>query len=411
MVLFFRILADTLWNVKLVAILLNAVVVLWFIRIIFHKPISKSVLPLYSIIGLLIVNIVYAFYNDQGDSVNIFFKVLCTFLVFVLGVNDTTVWRDSGRIEKLSMALLGIQLIMSLVGLGYQLWGGINTFSGFYYFKTDLALAVVIGLIYILYSGSLGKWVKIGACVVSLYLIFISNARIHLMTSFLIIILYLFQQRILHNSRKIILLGTPLVLVAFIVVIALVQTFFASSGLLLIDFEHFYSEENMQGRNVIWETLLDKFSATDGVNKLFGMGLTADVRISERYGHSQEVYNSHNGYLYLLISLGYVGLVLFFLFSWIIWSKFFKLSVGQQVNPLQGKMLMMFLSFAIIFYVSSFTNVTLIFQQETWFFIYYAGLLFNAVYFPQKKAVAVKVPRMPTIPLGEQPKYPTVVRL
>lgn len=382
MFLFFRIVADIFWNIKAVSIALNIVMFAWAIWYIIKIKLKKSLLAVYAVLLLFLLLFTFSLFQKiDSQSVNIFFKVFFSVFLFVIGLKSSTIISDSEKIAKFSIVLVLLHLGLSFMHIGYQYWGDVFTFSGLYFFKTDLALAMVISTVYILYFTSINTLLKYALTACAFYLIFISNARIHLLSSFLIIVFYFFRKPIVEKPGRVLIVGLPLLLVSFLGFLLLVQ-FMLPRGLLLVDLNNFYSESNTQGRSVIWETLLSHFNQAGAASRLFGMGLTADLQINSRFGQSDEVYNSHDGFLYLMISTGYAGCIAFFVFTGLIFRRFFKVAKTFRFDRSKNTYIMMFLSHAAIFYISNLSNVNLIFQQQTWFFFFWAGVLYNRKYLP-----------------------------
>ena len=83
------------------------------------------------------------------------------------------------------------------------MWGGALTFSGTYYFKTDLALAMTQCLIFILFVKKL-RWYNYTLAVLASVMIFLSNARISFVIAFMIfgLVMALFNYVITFINNK-----------------------------------------------------------------------------------------------------------------------------------------------------------------------------------------------------------------
>lgn len=391
MFLIFRIIADVLWEYKVISVLANAIMFLVAAKYIgeIKFTVKSFIISIILLSFILIMTLSFSKLVNAESSL-IFFKATLSIFLFIIGMHSKRIASDSAIIAKMGLFLILLHLVFSVLKIGYQMWGGANTFSGLYFFKTDLALSMVISLVYALYFLKIKNIYKILLILICLYIVFLTNARIHLLTSFLVLVLFFFKKQILASPKKIFFIGAPVIAISFILFILFVQLFLPPD-LLLIDVANFYSNNNMQGRNVIWDTLISKFSASNISSQVFGLGLTADVKINARYADTEEVFNAHSSYLYILISFGYIGCILFLTFLSMVIKRFFDLAKIYKNDLLKGNLLMVFLSIWIIFFVSSFSSVMLIFQQLMWFFFFWGGVLFNKKYFvninPKKQLI------------------------
>ncbi|MCE7040499.1 O-antigen ligase [Dyadobacter sp. CY312] len=395
MILFFRIIVDLLWSYKIFTITISIVAFILAIQKILKYKFKKKEIPIYSTIVVFIILLTTALLKDfSSSSIVIWGKVFFSLTLFLLGVHNNSLYKDSKNIAKLSIIIVSLHFIMALLGIGYKHWGATNTFSGLYFFKTDLALSMVICLIYILYFFKPKRdIIKIVIVALTIYLVFISNARMHLLSSFLIVALYLIRRQVVTNPLRTFFIGAPILSFSFVAILTII-VLFVPKGFLTIDFDNFYSDSNMQGRNQIWDILLNQFYRSDIYDRIFGLGLNADVKINLLYGSSEEVYNAHNGFLYLLVSTGYTGLTLFLLLGYLFMKRFVRLTRPKTSSAHAETFLMTFLSFLLLFYISSLSTVSIIFQQQTWFFFFWCGVLYNSAYFAKKNYAIISDKRM-----------------
>ena len=384
MFLFYRTIADALWEYKSLSIILGLLVVYYGASKSKKIKLDQEYIGALWVLGCLVALFLRSLIsNINNDTLGIIFKVFTSFALFFVGYRCRNLKLSSIRITYLNMFLIGLQFLVSFVGYGYQTWGEVRTFSGLYFFKTDMALAAVIGLSYILYFYRKNRTYKYIMVLVALFLIFKTNARVHLLTSFLLIAVYYFRNTILNSPKKFFIVYPPILIACFIVVLVVVQTYF-SKGLMVVNFDDFGSDSNLQGRNVIWMTLLTYYWNAPLSNQIYGFDLVADERINYWYANMNTVYNSHNTFMFLLISVGALGLLVFLYLSVIFFKRFFSLCKRPFLAPFQKTLLLMFFSNLLIFYISGLSSVTLIHAQQTWFFFFWAGVLFNPFYFQKR---------------------------
>ncbi|MEA5458968.1 O-antigen ligase family protein [Arcicella sp. LKC2W] len=389
MPLFFRFISDFFWNYKSISMVVNVYAIYYLVlSIAKQKSITNSRMPKYISIVIILFYIfllnAYLIKTDE-QSTKIFAKISISLLLFFIGVLNTSIIKDSQKIAKLCSYFLVLELAFALTNNGFQFWGDVKTFSGYFFFKTDLALATVISLVYIIYFSQFKTYLLYFFISISLFLIYIANSRIHLLTFFLIVAIYFSRKTLLNRLRFYLLFLFPLILILFYLFNLIISNFQDSShnnNYLTLNFSNFYSAENLQGRDQIWNILMEKFKIADVKDKFLGLGLSADIKLNDRFSENTDSNNAHNNYLFLLISMGYLGSFFFYLFSIISLKKFFK-NAQVYSDEKRRVLLLVFISHIILFFTSSFSSSTLIFQQETWFYMFFSGMLYNKCYFPK----------------------------
>lgn len=379
MILFYRIICDVFWQYKELSILLNIFIlfITWYkIETLKFNIREKSIL-----IPMLIINVlfVYSFFLSFSEtSEKIIFKLLGSSAVFIYSFYERSFNNALQRLTKLSYIVVGVNVLFSFLGIGFQYWGDVNTFSGLFYFKTDLALTISTCFVFIMIDTKVKPYIKYLFLILSFYLIYLSNARAYYVIILLIFSIYYFRSFLFKNARIFFLIILPTVTIIILVSISILTSLFAKDFLVLDIFsKEAYSEQNMQGRNVIWEILYNKFMRSDILEKIFGMGLDADTKAIIKYSNGDKDYNSHNSYIYIIISTGVVGFLTFLSIIRSFFLQFLRVSHRYFASEIESKILILFVSHFLIFLISSFSNVTLIFQQETWFLFYFSGLIFR----------------------------------
>jgi hypothetical protein len=375
-----------LWNYKSASVIVNIILILFIFHTIHKNHVSvakdaeKTLYLLLIIWGLFAINFIR---EISFETITIFVKITGSFLMFLYGVIY------SGRINdlvmktgKISMFFILFFFLFSFAPYGYVDWGGVYTYCGLYFFKTDMALAIVIFLSFALISPGIGNRLKILLSIVSLYIVFITNARIHLLTVFFVIGMYIMNGGLFVNFKKKISKFLLFSLFSFAMLMIVFQNVFTSYGFLTIDLnDDFYSDGNTQGRNIIWGALLIGYLSSSFTQQLFGLGLVADSKLVSMF--SDIGHNAHNSYFFILISIGAMGLVLFILFLQKIFSKLATISKHYQLLRNKNHSISIYcvlnlcLIHIFVFLITGLTNSTLMFQQQTWFFMFFSGYLFN----------------------------------
>lgn len=231
------------------------------------------------------------------------FKIMSPFILFVLLAPLVGGW---------FVKVLGISALLIIasnaallpIDAGWVYWGGVRTFKGYYFFKTDLAYAVSFATL------SVALWqrfrftpILIVATSLGAAQVVLSNSRLNYLLFLAVLIFIAFKGglRLATLLKAAALVGLVAVVVAFL---------FDSRRMLGFDLSD--AGSFTQGRNQIWDILIQEgvmsFSATEW---LFGRGLYADLMLFAENTTSGDVHNAHNEALHLLITEGLFGLVLY----------------------------------------------------------------------------------------------------
>ncbi|WP_187265415.1 O-antigen ligase family protein [Reinekea thalattae] len=253
--------------------------------------------------------------------------------------------------------------VVSLFGVGYKQWGSVVTFSGGYYFKTDLAIAVAIFSIFIYVYLPVSFFSYLIFFSICGYLIFLSNSRICLPLIFLLPFLVWYFRKGGAISLGFLLLCI-ISMALFVLVISLFD--FSAFGFLAIDFNSFFSGENLQGRNKIWAALISHYQTYTPLEAVFGRGYLADQEATSLYMYNfgSGSHRAHSSYFYLLLCTGIVGCLLFL--CMVVQAVFiiFK-STARCSLPELKKDAIVFSCFMCIFLIVSLTTESIIRPQIT----------------------------------------------
>jgi len=369
-----KFIVDMFWDFKILNISYMFVCIWIFIVLFFTQNINYKVIKAdLVILFFMVVSIVSLLISkDISKGVIDFIKIITLFFLYGLG----RIWRWNFEINKVSffsILLLFSLFIYSILGLGYVNWGTVKTFIGPYYFKTDLAVAVIIFLIFIL-SSNLNKYFKIMSFFISLYLVFIANSRISIPLLGLIALLPFFNIKsfYVHIGRSL----SILLCVLLIVVIVLSTLDFSKLGMIGFDIKDPFSDKATQGRNQIWSAVIEYYNASPLIEKIFGSGMAADLIAAEKYSQPNifESSRAHNSYLWLLLCTGWVGLLSMILFFVTVISEI-KWKIRN--NYINQNEVFIFTSLLVVFIGMSISVELIIRTQFTYILFLYAGLCCN----------------------------------
>lgn len=300
-------------------------------------------------------------------------KFIAYFFIYIGGrIGPTRLHKPFCLAFTSFLALVGFS-IAALLGVGYQYWGSVATFSGGYFFKTDMAISALI-LLSIIASTVTSRGLLLVSTALALYVVFKTNARIALPLTIAIPVL-----ASLVRAGVIRRINLKAVIYFFILGAAGIGLFFLidfrTLGLLGFDFSDPFSAANTQGRTVIWAALLEAYSQADSLRKLVGLGLGGDAAATMIFSESAQLegVRAHNSYLYLLVCTGIVGSALFYLVLFSILRRLpILLTNGDRDSIVISNL---FLTLAFVFLWTSLTTEIIIRAQLMALFFYIGGVV------------------------------------
>lgn len=371
---FLRLLSDYFWEHKSIGVICT--VLAFSAAAIYFSQSRKSariVAPDILFLAFLLLVAATDTLNLTTSSAVDFAKFTAFFLLYIAG--------RVGPIQLWSPILLGIASVVGLfafataafMGIGYQYWGSVATFSGGYFFKTDMAIAALIFLA-LAASTLTSRVLLLTATLFALYIVFKTNARIALpltlaIPAFTVLARAGFIKKI--NIKAIAYIS--LVAIAGMGLFLMID--FSALGLLTFDFSDPFSAANTQGRTVIWSAVLEAYMQADPLRKLIGSGLGSDSVATATFSESThlEGTRAHNSFLYLLICTGIAGTTLFILLLLLL---FRRVPVLLQSGDRQSLMIAnLFSTFMLIFLWTSLTTEIIIRPQLMVLVFYFSGMM------------------------------------
>ena len=369
---------DMLWNISL----LNYFIMLYAIVILVieyrDSKIRVKNIDLFIIIALWLIAISFV-HEMNSTTVRALLKLVSPFILYYIGRNtkeDPSVlmhYMCNGYI----LAFL-IDIIALILGKGFVYWGHALTFTGFYFFKTDIGVALLWLMFLIVFNEIWFCKRKIRALImlsISFVMIILTNSRMTLiLTLFLAVISFLYyrEKNTGHPIKvrlRLILLGICALIIGICLIRFLGNTaFFVNNGFIAFNFEKLsdlYSAGNLQGRDAIWNYLMEKFNSECFFKKMFGVSLNSYI--------SGDTYlsglSSHNIYIGILYSFGYFGSMLFVIYIGVLIRK-----LNSEKNRILFYATLFSMSLLLIYGISVNTHE---FTNYTWNFGLLTGLLYN----------------------------------
>jgi hypothetical protein len=346
-----RFFVDWLWEYKALSIAHVVLFAALAMVIYLARPVQERTsfkLDGLFLLFVTLVTIPFAEYYSE-DAVVDYLKFISYFFAFFYG---SFFYKNQFQLIATAKAcpyIIMVFLAMAVTGHGYQVWGKVNTFCGGYFFKNDMALSVTVLLIFILLFFRSTPF-KLFFTLISMYLVFKTNARMYLaIISFVPILYFSMRHGLARGGVK-----WSTIIWAGIVSIGLTAgvLYWMSthlSGYLSFDFSDGFSESNSQGRSVIWASLMVAYLKAGLFKQIFGMGLHIAPHVIDVPAGKKQLQGmvSHNSYLYMLLGTGVSGLLCYLV---IMWSWIRRSIVVMRYNdPLSNRagmlcLLLMFVS-------------------------------------------------------------------
>jgi hypothetical protein len=381
MILVLRLLADYLWQFKEVAVLVAGVGLfqcgIYFCLRKFHPRAILAAVPFLAYLGLQLLFRP----RPPADALIDVGKILSAFMVFFLGALSPPAAPLMAGLASMSGLLLVAVSGSYLTGSGFKQWGNVTTFSGGFYFKTDLAAFLSFSAVYLMAIRRSLPWLLgVAWWGVLAYFTIRTNARIYYLI-FPCVTVFLIRGT--YRSPSLVSAGWNMILagLGLVLIVIGIMTLADRSGFLLFDTSRgLFSGRLTQGRSVMWTEILGWYVRDFNLTqKLFGGGFGADQVMSREIFSNSPMrgLDSHNLYLTLLVNLGVVGLLLFFAFVSSVLFQYMRIVSRWRTSLVHDQYLCAFAGAAMILFLSGVTNNSLVYAQMTWPFFYFAGTLFS----------------------------------
>lgn len=307
-----------------------------------------------------------------------FFKVESAFLLYFLGrIYGKKLFTHGRILAIISYLIVYSNFIYRFIEFGCRFTVGIGeegllNSGAFYYYKTDLAVALLLSIIFIYFFGKVTilKWFTIFPVVG--YMIFYSGARME-MAVLLVIYLVILLHALLSRFQKQYILGKKTRIIIYVLLSVLVIGLFI--GIQWLPYESYefkvvdengnatILEKIFHSRHVIWWNILHYFSDQSIVTRLFGIDLGSECM------HSIVGDRAHSLYVKQIYAIGYVGCLSMTLFVASILAK-----VGRCVERRNAYMV---LCLWVMFLLTGVSIESIELTQMSWFPMIFAGALLS----------------------------------
>lgn len=371
-IIFLKPLIDMIWQIKAVTLIM---VIMSFVLL--FKSLKRVKVDFINIIvfWLMFQSVVSLLNNLSNNNMIAFIKVFSNLIMILIGRDNYEKNKEISNLLCKSFVLVLItNVIIIALGKGQIQWGNSLTLKGIYYFKTDFALAIMQIFIFFRYIPDKYKFIRrIIMYFICPVLILLSNARVYLIV--IIIELACSYVEYLETNNKInkfkidiktIAIGVIFVYSGILMVSELGKTeLFKSLNLISFDMNAkdggLMSESNTQGRDVIWEGILNGISNEPVINKVLGIDYVSDKTMNDKFA------DSHNTYLKILFSFGYLGCILFGILIFVS-----MMYVNREENK---KLKFTYIMLLVSYIVSGISYSSIVFTQQSWIFFLYLGMI------------------------------------
>lgn len=376
--IFFKTIADMFYSVAFLDYIMMAVASVLFVVSLTRLP-PKYLIDFCAIFFMVLLTFTII-RNTEG--VTNYIKTISAFFLYFIG---RYYYRDYHKAEKALVKsyyiVVLVNFIMMILGLGYIIWGSALTFRGMYYYKTDLGISMIYAISAFAFFDVTNKKIIVAEWIIIGIIILRSNTRAAMIIYLLVLGLwFLFLRekkstKILKINLKYVIGVIILVIVALYIVSWLLSlSVFKNLHFINFNFTKFsdlYSDDNMQGRNNVWQSIIENFNNASLWQRIFGIDFVSDRYIS----WDGSVYDSHNAYLKILFTTGYLGLLTYILFI---------LLCVLRLNNLKDRSLFYFnLSILITFLCQSISQSSIEFTQMTWIFMFFIGCGVSMSYYDE----------------------------
>ncbi|PKG23714.1 O-antigen ligase family protein [Niallia nealsonii] len=384
---------DMLWQYKVLDLLLICLLFLFLLQRMHNIKLNITSFIMLTF-SLFILRSFFA--KVDYSTLSILLKIGSALLIFFAAQFNKTPNKTTKLIESSYIIPVITIILLALFGKGYVLWGNALTFVGPYFYKTDLAIAIVLSIIFfrntLFHAQSKILKFLVGIYIFGLapFLILEANSRMFLIILgifYIMIIIELtkYTRRKLNKSLTRILIG--LSVVGLISGYSIYDNYFKPDDALEIKLstQDIFSLSNTQGRSGIWEAEITHFKeAEHPFFVLFGFYIDKDVEFNT---YSANGFDAHNSYLKVLINFGVFGLCTYLLFLVLIYIRLSKL-IKENVSDKEKYNHLMTIQMVFIFFlISGLTQSNLVYTQSSWYAFYFMGLLFNPYLFNLKNKV------------------------
>ena len=324
---------------------------------------SSSITLLIIKLCLLAANIFFAFKNTSNHSDNrqilryLCYLLICyvamNFILFVLGIQNRTQSVNGGE--------LGVSSLMSLIGIAHER-------VLFFLAQGFQSFGFIIGLLFI-YNSFMNyrlPMLKVMISLVCLVVMILGDVRGALFISLISIASIYLLSRIYVRQLNIIVFSGFCIVIAGLILIVIGQ---ASLDVVSRD-----GATVLSGREIIWFFTIAELSETSLFNLITGYGAWSQAisGVSDNYSFifsnwaNPELASYHNAYLQVLMDIGLLGVVIYF----VILKDYLSVLSYELYSDFHNKYFKLHLAVIIYYVLFGLFDINLLFYNQMAFYIF-----------------------------------------
>lgn len=351
------------------------VVVLILYQLMLVRPSVKRLQIVDGIVALMTLLFTFSFFRNMNAYQN-YFKILSACLVYYLGrLYSERIKECYSSLVAASYIVVYLNFFHRIYRQGFSFLTGRSDAGEFFYYKTDLAFAMLLSAIFIYYLGRRSLLKYFTLVLVVPYMVLYSQARTQQVLIFLMYFLFVLAHKEKNadidqklNWKLIVSLTGVLFLGFCFLIVAPYMKFFQSFGMKWgLDISNgILTEQNMQVRFYAWKDTLWGLMRENMWMKLFGVDLISDP-LYNRFG-----LDVQNMYIKSLLSVGWIGCI-------VIVIVIISYVVNLRKLDKDRKAFYLALTVGILFLGTGMTVNAHEFTQMSWFPMMFFGMVVSGL--------------------------------
>ena len=348
---------------------LDYIMVIWVLLLLLYqialvRPNFRKMFSAADGIVLLLVMLLSVSFLKNQSGYQIYFKVLSAFLMYFVGrVYYDRIKECYGALVSAAYIIIYLNLFARIRQFGFALTKVTDAGGDLYYYDTDMAFAMILGMVFIAMFGRNSILKLVTIFVTCPYMVICSDAGIQVMLLIAVYaIMAIYVAELAFGKKKLFNGLLTFMMIGLIGIVCLIYL-----PLLGIDsFENvttvfngrFLNYANMHARYQDWMEALDYMKEGGIVSMLFGTGMGAEVNIESLY-------------IKIFYSLGYVGLLLA---SMLIINIMYYIARVEDRKTFYLAVIM-----AVLLLGTGVTVNSMEATQMSWFPLLFAGMVVSSV--------------------------------
>lgn len=369
--LFLKQIVDLLYPYRWLDYLMVFLVIFLLIyQILLVRPSVREHFTLSDGIVIFLGGLLTLSFIKNTDGYGIYFKVLSAFLMYFMG----RVYYD--RIQECAGALVSSSYIIVYANFFYRLFSagikfGVKNAGGdLYYYDTDMAFAMILGIVFIGMLGRNTVFKLITVFLVCPYMVLNSDAGIQkalLFVVYMLMMIYIVEkgmdkQRAANGMLTVTIIALLLAVTVFLLP---VFTEFDATGILEVLDGGIFNRNHMLGRYYGWREIWQSIGNASLLDRMFGLDLCSEQL------HNSVFTNMNSLYMKCIYSMGYTGILL--LLAFVLSIVYYVIKVKDR------KTFYITVILAVMLLATGVTVSSMESTQMSWFPMMFAGMVVSSV--------------------------------